>query len=237
MAALPEVLDKGAATITLEIRQSFLRTYLSPPAPDDDGPSVADEHEDQVKEEWLKVGGLLVGLAALEIAVFALTPDSVFSIDKVARITVSGSCISTGAGLLCDFYVCLRFGLANVPVFKHRAQDKYEIRANDSTNRTETYVFFAPIARLPLLLSTIAIFFIAVLLAQAAYKLSPSVVLSILGLIVIVFFLQYLCFVLIWMGFGLSKFLSWLVVGLLKAGTWSLLAFKYVVGKARELWR
>jgi hypothetical protein len=38
--------------------------------------------------------------------------------DKVARITVSGSCISTGAGLLCDFYVYLRFALVSVPVFK-----------------------------------------------------------------------------------------------------------------------
>ncbi|KAJ6538206.1 hypothetical protein DFH09DRAFT_1090798 [Mycena vulgaris] len=54
----------------------------------------------------------------LEIAVFALAPDSVFSIDKVARITVSGSCISTGIGLLCDFYVYLRFALASLPVFK-----------------------------------------------------------------------------------------------------------------------
>ncbi|KAJ7355167.1 salt tolerance down-regulator-domain-containing protein [Mycena albidolilacea] len=89
----------------------------------------------QVQEEWLKVGGLLVGLAALETAAFALAPG-----------------ISTGAGLLCDACLLLRFSLASVPVFKHRAQDTYEVHENGSISRTESYIFFAFIARLPLLL-------------------------------------------------------------------------------------
>jgi hypothetical protein len=68
----------------------------------------------------------------------------------------------------------------------------------------------------------ISILFIAVFLAEAAYKLSHLVVLSILGLIGIIFLLQYLCWGLIWMGFGLSKLLSWLIVGLSKIGKWPL---------------
>ncbi|KAJ7633933.1 caspase domain-containing protein [Mycena rosella] len=191
----------------------------------------------QVQEEWLKVGGLLVGLAALETAAFALAPDSLFSIDKVARITVSGSSISTGTGLLCDIYLLLRFSFAGLPVFKYRAQDNFEIRANGSINRTESYVFFALAARLPLFLAVISIFFIAVLLADVAYKISPMVVLSIVGMTGIILYLQYFCWAVIWIGFGLRKLLGWAVVGLSKGGTWPLLAFKYVAGKVRELWR
>ncbi|KAF7347954.1 hypothetical protein MSAN_01747500 [Mycena sanguinolenta] len=148
---------------------------------------------DQTREEWLKVGGLLVGLAALEIAVFALTPDTIFSLDKVVRTTVAGSCISTSTGLLFNFYVYLRFALASVEVFKHRVRDKYEVRANGSIDRIESYVFFA-------------------LIAQAAYKLSP---------------VMYLCWGLIWMGFGLAKALGWLVAGMKIAGTGFLSALEY----------
>jgi hypothetical protein len=83
----------------------------------------------------------------------------------------------------------------------------------------------------------ISIFFIAVLLAEAAYKLSPLVVWSILGLIGTIVSLQYLVWALIWMGFGLSKLLGSVVAGLSKIRTWPLLAFKYVAEKARELRR
>ncbi|KAJ7142932.1 hypothetical protein C8R44DRAFT_761425, partial [Mycena epipterygia] len=183
----------------------------------------------QVQEEWLKVGGL--------VAAFALAPGSVFSIDKVARITVSGSSIFTGAGLLCDIYLLLRFSLASVPVFKHRAQDKYEVRENGSVSRTQSYLFFALAARLPLLLAVVSIFFIAVLLADVAYRISPLVVLAILGLTGIILYLEYICWVLIWIVFGLSKVPGWLVFGLSTAATWPISAFKYVVGKTRELWR
>jgi hypothetical protein len=78
----------------------------------------------------------------------------------------------------------------------------------------------------------ISIFFIVVLLAEVAYKLSPLVVLSHLGLIGIIWVLKYLIGGLLWMGLGLANLLGWLVVGLSKAGTWPLLAFKYVAEKA-----
>ncbi|KAJ7142917.1 hypothetical protein C8R44DRAFT_195787 [Mycena epipterygia] len=173
----------------------------------------------------------------LETAAFALAPGSVFSIDKVARIAVSGSSISTGAGLLCDIYLLLRFSLASVAVFKHRAQDKYEVRENGSVSRTQSYLFFALAARLPLLLAMVSIFFIAVLLADVAYKISPLVVLAIVGLTGIILYLEYICWVLIWMVFGLSKVLGWLVFGLSTAGTWPISTFTYVTGRTRGLWR
>ncbi|KAF7347953.1 hypothetical protein MSAN_01747400 [Mycena sanguinolenta] len=192
---------------------------------------------DQTREDWLKVGGLLVGLAALEIGVFALGPDSSFSADRDVRITVSGSCISTSTGLLFNFYFYLRFALASVSIFKHRAQDNYQVRANGSIDRVESYIFFALIARLPLLLAMISIFFISVLLAAAAYKLSPLVVLSVLGLIGLICSLQYLCWGLIWLGFGLTKLLSWVITGLVNAVRWVSSAPEYVATKAQELWR
>lgn len=120
---------------------------------------------------------------------------------------------------------------------QHRVRDNYEIRAGGSINRTESYVFFALVARLPLLLAMISILFIVVFLADAAYKVSPSVVLSILVSTAIIFYLQYLCWGLIWIGFGLLKLLGWLVVGLSNCAAWPLWAFTFVVEKAQELWR
>ncbi|KAJ7457989.1 hypothetical protein B0H11DRAFT_1738009, partial [Mycena galericulata] len=163
-------------------------------------------------------------------AVLALAPGSIFSVNTVARTTVSGSSISTGAGLPCDIYLLLRFSLASVPVFKTRAQDKYEVL---ETGSVESYVFFALVARLPLLLASVSVFFISVLLAHAAYKLSPVVVLIILDLTVFILSLQYLCWVLVWMVFGLSKVPTWLAVAPSMAGTWFTTAFKKVT---QELW-
>ncbi|KAJ6461437.1 hypothetical protein C8R45DRAFT_941346 [Mycena sanguinolenta] len=224
-------------TIASHLRENIGRftvsSSLEKAASEDDYKRI----QDQTREEWLKVGGLLVGLAALEILVFALTPDSIFLVDGVVRITVSGSCISTSTGLLFNFYFYLRFALASIPVFKHRAQDNYQIRANGSIDRIESYVFFALIARLPLLLAMISIFFISILLAVAAYKLSPLVVLSILGLICLILFLQYLCWAMIWVGFGLVTPVGHLVTGLANAGMWVFSAPEYVIAKARELWR
>ncbi|KAJ7714623.1 hypothetical protein B0H16DRAFT_1270348, partial [Mycena metata] len=157
--------------------------------------ATADSNEviqQHVREEWLKVGGLVPrgsrrvsrgefrrrtdpDVFRLETAVFALSPGSLFPIDSVARISVSGSSISTGTGLLCDVCLLLRFSMANVPVFKYRAQDTYEVHGNGSTNRTESYIFFALTARLPLLLAVVSLFFIVALLADVAFKLSPVV--------------------------------------------------------------
>ncbi|KAJ7121710.1 hypothetical protein C8R44DRAFT_622476, partial [Mycena epipterygia] len=174
---------------------------------------------------------------SLETAAFALAPGSIFPIDKVARIAVSGSSISTGAGLLCDIYLLLRFSFASVSVFKHRAQDKYEVRQNGSINRTGSYLFFALAARLPLLLAAVSILCIAVLLADVACNISPPVVIVVLSLTGLIFCLQYICWVLIWVVFGLSSAVRWLGVGLSAAGTWPASAFKYGVRKARELRR
>jgi hypothetical protein len=55
---------------------------------------------------------------SLETAAFAWAPGTIFPIDKVAKITVAGSSISTCAGLLCDTYLLLRFSFASASVFK-----------------------------------------------------------------------------------------------------------------------
>ncbi|KAJ7120327.1 hypothetical protein C8R44DRAFT_921438 [Mycena epipterygia] len=174
---------------------------------------------------------------SLETAAFAFAPGSIFPINKVARIAVSGSSVSTGAGLLFDFYLLLRFSLASPSVFKERTQDKFEVRQNGSIHRTKSYLFFAFVARLPLLFTAVSILFIAVLLVDVAYLVSPPVVLAILGLAVIILYLQYIWWALIWMVYGLSKVASWLVAGLSKAGTWPTSTFKYIVRKAREIWQ
>ncbi|KAJ6624291.1 hypothetical protein B0H10DRAFT_1690619, partial [Mycena sp. CBHHK59/15] len=95
------------------------------------------------------------------------------------------SSISTGPGLLCDVYLLLRFSLASVPVCKVRCCPS-------------SYMFFPIIAWLPLMLAFISISFIAVLLRDVVYKLSPLVVWVIIVVTGFGLALRYIFWALIW---------------------------------------
>jgi hypothetical protein len=118
---------------------------------------------------------------------------------------------------------------------QNRAEDAYEINVNGAVNRTESYIFFSLIARLPLLLALISIFFIAILLVDAACELSLTVVLVFVGATSFILALRYIFWVLVWVVFGISMGLMWIVVGLSKAGSLLIVVFKFVATKTRDL--
>ncbi|KAJ3777792.1 hypothetical protein FB446DRAFT_716298 [Lentinula raphanica] len=96
--------------------------------------------------EWTYVGGLLVGLAAIDAAIFAISPSSssspsfsevasgkdagtlsssassLFPVDSFARKVVSLSTISTALGLLCDAYLLMNYAWNDVGTFVNRAR-------------------------------------------------------------------------------------------------------------------
>ncbi|KAF7360248.1 hypothetical protein MVEN_00753600 [Mycena venus] len=164
----------------------------------------------QLRNEWLKVGGVLMGLMTLESAAFALTADSLLApTNLIARFAIAVASIATAAGLLCDAYLLLRFSRASIQAFKRRAEDGYRVRGeNDlpgSGTPVRTYIMFAILARLPLLLALLAMACITALLGAAAYALSPLAVLGVLSVVSGVLTLRYLFWALLWTVFAVSR--------------------------------
>ncbi|KAJ6606302.1 hypothetical protein DFH09DRAFT_896507, partial [Mycena vulgaris] len=133
----------------------------------------------------------------LETAAFALTSSSIFSVNNLVRIAVSGSSISTAVGLLCDAYLLLRFSFTS---------DSYVYQ--NPVTATDSYIFFSLTARLPLVLALTSIAFITALLGEVAYEISPPIALSVVGVAILVLSLRYIVWVLIWVVFGLLKSIS-----------------------------
>ncbi|KAJ7031981.1 hypothetical protein C8F04DRAFT_1396897 [Mycena alexandri] len=169
----------------------------------------------RLQDEWLKIGGVLLGLVAVDFTVFALTPDSLLGpTNTITRIALAGGSIATAAGLLCDAYLLLRFSRASIQAFKRRAEDEYRLRNAPTGDGllaavTPTYIAFAVLARLPLVLVLVATACIAVLLGAAAYELSPLIALSVLGLVAGILALRYLIWALVWVVFAFSRI--WIV--------------------------
>ncbi|KAJ7778101.1 hypothetical protein B0H16DRAFT_1683448 [Mycena metata] len=163
----------------------------------------------QLQSEWLKVGGVLLGLIAVNLGVLALTPDSLLgSTNTITRISLAGGSIASAAGLLCDAYVLLRFSRTSIQAFKRRAEDGYRLSgsaAGPLVTTAPTYIAFAVLARLPLVLVLFATTCIAVLLGAAAYELSAPITLSVLGVVAAILSLRYLIWALVWVVFTFSR--------------------------------
>jgi len=142
---------------------------------------------DRLAREWQYVGGFSIGLAALEVAAFAVAPGTLFTVDKIVRICVSGSSISTGIGLLCVLYLLFRYSALEPDKFKNATKDAYI-----------SYVFFSFTSRLPFLLVIMSACFLATLLGDVAYRLSPHLVLGFSAVIALLMVLQYVIWAVDW---------------------------------------
>ncbi|KAF5386542.1 hypothetical protein D9757_005884 [Collybiopsis confluens] len=96
----------------------------------------------RLQAEWSYVGGLLIGLAAIDAAIFAISPSpdnnvdvvasdamsgamlssSLFPVDAYARSAVSMSTISTALGLVSVTWFLLYYGWGDVEAFLNRAR-------------------------------------------------------------------------------------------------------------------
>ncbi|KAF5369644.1 hypothetical protein D9615_010222 [Tricholomella constricta] len=120
----------------------------------------------RLQMEWTYVGGLLVALAAVSTAVFAIAPDSIFAVDTYARSAIAASSIASGLGIASDAWFLLRYNWADLHTFITRARDIYA-----------SYFFFALSARLPALLLFLASLALLLFLALVAFDVAPAGVL------------------------------------------------------------
>ncbi|KAJ7031983.1 hypothetical protein C8F04DRAFT_1108815 [Mycena alexandri] len=190
----------------------------------------------QLQTEWLKVGGVFPSFLptclltlSVDFGAFALAPDSLLGpANTITRITLAGGSIASAAGLLCDAYLLLRFSRASIQAFKvSTAEDEFRptnIAAGPLVTAAPTYIAFAVLARLPLILVLFATACITVLLGAAAYELSPPIALSVLGLAAGVLTLRYLIWALVWVVFAFSRI--WIA---------GVSAYGYGVGRMRAL--
>ncbi|KAJ3908814.1 hypothetical protein F5879DRAFT_249502 [Lentinula edodes] len=106
--------------------------------------SMYDKIYQRLQVEWTYIGTLLLGLAAIDAAIFAISPSSsspsfsdvasgakaadlassssLFPVDSYAREAVSLSTISTALGLLCDAYFLMIYAWGDVSTFVNRAR-------------------------------------------------------------------------------------------------------------------
>ncbi|KAJ6539838.1 hypothetical protein DFH09DRAFT_69322 [Mycena vulgaris] len=128
---------------------------------------------ENLKMEWFYIGGLLLGIVALETSTFAIapSPESLFKVDAFAQRAIAVSSIATGLGILCDAWFILRYYCLQSTVFKTRAKDIYG-----------SYLFFSLSARLPMLGALVSLAALVVFVARVAYNALPVFV-AILGII------------------------------------------------------
>ncbi|KAJ4473136.1 hypothetical protein J3R30DRAFT_3708239 [Lentinula aciculospora] len=123
----------------------------------------------RLQVEWTYVGGLLIGLAGIDAAIFAISPSSsdtsfsdiasgkdsadlassssLFPVDSYAREAVSLSTISTALGLLCDAYFLLNYAWGDVNTFLNRARSSLHSSSSVSSSSPQAEL---PVSASPL---------------------------------------------------------------------------------------
>lgn len=59
----------------------------------------------------------LVALAAVDTAVFSISPDSIFAVNPLARGAVAASSIASGLGITCATWCLVRYAWVNLEIF------------------------------------------------------------------------------------------------------------------------
>ncbi|KAF8803090.1 hypothetical protein BYT27DRAFT_7195962 [Phlegmacium glaucopus] len=146
-----------------------------------------DSHFERVfvrlQMEWTYTGGLLVALAAVDTAVFSISPGSLFTVDTYAKGAIAASSIASGLGIACDAWFLLRYNWADLHTFIVRARDVYG-----------SYFFFSLSARVPALCMFISAFCLMGFLGLVAFNAWPQGVIAVCFLVGVVMSLQFLVF-------------------------------------------
>ncbi|KAJ7713459.1 hypothetical protein B0H14DRAFT_2644810 [Mycena olivaceomarginata] len=154
--------------------------------------------------EWTYTAGILVALAAVDTAVFSISPDSIFAVNPLARGAVAASSIASGLGITCATWCLVRYAWVNLEIFLARAED---ILSTD----TPSYFFFALTARIPSLLmlaSAVSLMFFMAIVAWSAWPTAVVVGCFLVGLLM---GLQFLVFSILWVVKSVRKLFRFLV--------------------------
>ncbi|KAK7005795.1 hypothetical protein R3P38DRAFT_3039633 [Favolaschia claudopus] len=141
--------------------------------------------------EWTYTAGILVALAAVNTAVFSISPDSIFAISPVALGAVAASSVASGLGIACATWFLVRYAWVDVETFIARAEDM-DISFTESSTRS--YFFFALTSRLPSLLMLTSSISLMVFLAIVAWSAWPTAVIVGCFLVGLLMGLQFLVF-------------------------------------------
>jgi hypothetical protein len=141
ITAIPQANEEPTiiATLPCHIRPlAFLALYheLSSARSLEDFASVRNRSQ----QEWIFNGGFLIGLAAVNVAMFAITPDSNFKVKPYTYTAVAISSAACGLGIACDVWLLVRYSWVDLGTFIHRSRDVYG-----------SHVFFSLSPRMPTL--------------------------------------------------------------------------------------
>lgn len=125
----------------------------------------------------------LCALAAIDTAVFTLSPGSMFLVTDFAKNAIALSSIASGIGLACDTWFLLRYTWIDIELFSIRARDIYD-----------TYIFFSISSKVPTICTCISAVSLTGFLALVAFGTWPEAVLVLCFFIGVVMSLQYLVY-------------------------------------------
>ncbi|KIY70698.1 hypothetical protein CYLTODRAFT_171757 [Cylindrobasidium torrendii FP15055 ss-10] len=147
----------------------------------------------RLKSEWSYVGTVMVALAAVDAALFAIGQDAMFPIDSVSRTAVAVSSAASGLGIVCTGWFIFRYTFAPTPLIIQRCKDVFD-----------SYIFFSISARVPMACMTVSAISLVTFLLIAAYQLQgASFVYIMVGAVCGMMSLQYIFLSLVKLGHGI----------------------------------
>ncbi|TFK83225.1 hypothetical protein K466DRAFT_555406 [Polyporus arcularius HHB13444] len=170
---LPRYSDQ-MTVVSVEASLSFVEACVDRFAPyrelheaEDEGDcDKAEKVLGRLMTEWYVVGASLLGLVAIDAAVFGFNPDSLFAVQGFSREAVTIGAIAAGIGLVCDAWFLIIYSGANVQKFQRLAKDVYN-----------SYFFFCLVCRLPTVCMFVSALALMGFLFAVAWTAWPTAVL------------------------------------------------------------
>ncbi|KAL0952032.1 hypothetical protein HGRIS_008676 [Hohenbuehelia grisea] len=160
---LPRYTEKVEVPCDMNRAESVLSTFtLYRDFKAADRESHFESIQSRLRTEWQYVGASLLGIAALDIAVFAIPSDSLFHIDPIAQSAVTLSAFVSVVGITAACWHLYRFGFTDLNYFIDRARDSFE-----------SYFFFALAARVPSICLVVSSMCLLFFVARIAYQVWP----------------------------------------------------------------
>ncbi|KAK0203426.1 hypothetical protein DFS33DRAFT_798925 [Desarmillaria ectypa] len=161
----------------------------------------------QQRLEWSYVGGLLTALAAVDTAVFSISPDTLFIINPIARSFIAMSSTACGLGIFCDAWFIFRYNFVPLETARARSRDKFN-----------SYFFFSLSARVPIICVLLSGMTLMGFLGVVAWTVWPAGLLVMSFLVGVLMSLQFLVFGTLWFvgkamcaGRKVGKAIQWVV--------------------------